>query len=198
MLIVDNGRIVKARSRREVEDLAAKARRDLQLSDDGRVSMLGIIDGALYDTVEGYRFEVREDHEMGLMEGLTDDQKPIIYLKESVNRALERGDGRARMTAAHEFGHLYMHCGAPAFRAFSTRYDPLYDPERQADIFAAAFLMPEKGFRRCKTLIEAMNTFGVSRNAATCRARKLNHRFEDFGSVEAPKKKKGTRKSKSP
>jgi Zn-dependent peptidase ImmA (M78 family) len=196
---VDNGRIVKSRSRRQVEALAAKARRDLQLSEDGRVSMLGILDEALYESTEGYRFEVRADREMGLMEGLTDDQKPIIYLKESVNRALERGEGRARMTAAHEFGHLYMHSGAPTFRAFSTGYDPLSDPERQADIFAAAFLMPETGFRRCKTINEAMNTFGVSREAATCRARKLNHRFvEERRHVLTVKKKKGTRKSKSP
>lgn len=194
---MDNGRIVKPRTRKQLEALAAKARRDLQLSDDGRVSMLGIIDDALYDTVEGYRFEVRTDREMGMADGLTDDVKPIIYLKESVNRALERGDGRARMTAAHEFGHLYMHMGAPVFRAFSPKYDPLCDPERQADIFAEAFLMPEAGFKRCRTIREAMETFGVSKDAAHYRARKLHHRFDSpkQGSGRAKKKGHGMRRT---
>lgn len=193
---MDNGRIVLPRSRKEVEALAAKARRDLNLSAGGRVSMLPILEQVLYEVYDNYDFRVREDREMGRMEGLTDDRDPIIYLKSSTYNALERGDGRARMTAAHEFGHLLMHCGMPTFRAFSETYEPLYDPERQANIFAAAFLMPESAFRQCRTVRQAMKAFGVSRDAALCRARTIHHRFDSERPILTVKKKKETSKKR--
>lgn len=179
---MDSGRIVTPRTRREIERLAMQARHDLELSPNSRVAMLPILEQVLYEVLTDkdykYDFRVREDREMGKCDGLTDDQKPIIYLKDSVYRSLERGEGRARFTAAHEFGHLYMHCGLPTFRAFTEEYDPLTDPERQANLFAAAFLMPEEAFRRCKTVREAMKAFGVSQDAALCRSRRLQHPLE--------------------
>jgi len=196
---VDNGRIVRPRTARQIERLAADARSALGLSQDGRISMQPLLEQVLYEILEGYDFRVCDDKDMAQMEGLTDDREPIIYLKASTYHALERGDGRARMTAAHEFGHLLMHCGAPTFRAFSEVYEPLCDPERQANIFAAAFLMPAEAFKRCRTVNEAMRRFGVSRDAATLRARKLNHSFEPGRSIlTTVKKKKETSKRRSP
>lgn len=195
---MDNGRIVQARTAREVEELAANTREALGLSATGRVAMLPLLEHVLYEVLDEYDFRVEEDRSMGSLEGLTDDQHPIIYLKSSVYNALERGDGRARMTAAHEFGHLLMHCRMPTYRAFSDRYEPLYDPERQANIFAAAFLMPREAFVRCRTVREAMKTFGVSRDAANCRARKLNHYFAPDRKVLTVVKKKGYSKRRTP
>ncbi|EQB09676.1 hypothetical protein L284_18870 [Novosphingobium lindaniclasticum LE124] len=166
--------------------------------------MLPILEQVLYEVIEGYDFRVCEDREMGNMEGLTDDLKPIIYLKNSTYLALERGENRPRMTAAHEFGHLLMHCQMPTYRAFSTEYDPLYDPERQANVFAAAFLMPEDAFRRCTTVKEAMKAFGVSADAVLVRARNLEHKLTQERAILTVKpvrklnKKKGTSKRKSP
>jgi Zn-dependent peptidase ImmA (M78 family) len=166
--------------------------------------MVPLLEHVLYEVIPDYDFRVREDRLMGCLEGLTDEREPVIYLKESVYRALERSDGRARMTAAHELGHLLMHCGMPTYRAFSAGYDPLYDPERQANVFAAAFLMPAEAFGRCRTAREAMKKFGVSRDAATCRARNLRHKFEEDRPILSIRptatvnKKKGTSKRQSP
>ena len=77
------------------------------------------------------------------------------------------------MTAAHELGHLMMHSRQPVGLAFMRKADPQVDPERQADIFAAAFLMPESQFRQVRSIEDAMSRFGVSRDAASCRARSL-------------------------
>lgn len=195
---MDNGRIVQPRTKREIEALASQVRSILGLSKDGRVSMQPILEQVLYEVIEDYDFRVCEDHEMGKMEGLTDDQKPIIYFKDSAYRALERGDPRARMTGAHEFGHLLLHCGAPTYRAFSTGYDPLFDPERQANVFAAAFLMPEGAFRKCRTVTEAMTKFGVSRDAALCRARNLRHKFDVVRPLLTLRKKRGTSNRRFP
>lgn len=195
---MDNGRIVHPRTAKEVEALAADARAALGLSDSARVAMLPLLEQVLYEVLDEYDFRVCEDREMSHMEGLTDDRVPIIYLKASVYNALEKGDPRSRMTAAHEFGHLLMHCGMPTFRAFSETYEPLYDPERQANIFAAAFLMPADAFKKCQTLRQAMTTFGVSKDAAMLRARKLRHHFQPARPILTVKKKRGTSKRQSP
>ncbi len=194
---MDNGRIVYPRSRKQLEEIAANVRANLGLSAGGRVSMQPLLEETLYDVLDDYGFQVRRDKEMGHMDGLTDDRKPIIYLKESVYHRLERGEGSARMIAAHEFGHLVLHCGMPTFRAFSEEYQPLYDPERQANIFAAAFLMPETSFRKCVTVREVMRRFGVSQDAAMYRARILKHKFEQSRPILTVKKK-GTSKRQSP
>ncbi|MDF0489226.1 ImmA/IrrE family metallo-endopeptidase [Sphingomonas sp. H39-1-10] len=198
MKVVDNGRIVAPRSRREVELTAFSVRSGLGLSPGGRVSMQPLLEETLYEVIDGYDFRVRSDRDMRGLYGLTDERDPIIYLSSSVYSALERGEGHARMTAAHEFGHLMLHCGLPTYRAFSDQYEPLYDPERQANIFAAAFLMPEASFRRCATAREAMRKFGVSLDAATCRARKLQHKFLPDRPILSIGKKKGSSKRRTP
>lgn len=195
---MDNGRIVQPRSKKEIERLAGQVREALGLSSDGRVSMLPILEHVLYEIFEDYDFRVCEDREMGKAEGLTNDREPVIYLSNSTYKALENAEPRARMTGAHEFGHLLMHCGMPHFHALSTGYDPLYDPERQANIFAAAFLMPAEAFRRCRTVREAMKRFGVSQDAVLCRARNLKHRFAAVRPILTVKKKRGTSKRQSP
>jgi Zn-dependent peptidase ImmA (M78 family) len=154
--------------------------------------MLPILEHVLYDVIDGYDFQVEEDAIMGRLEGLTDTQRPIIKLRNSVYLALERGDGRSRFTAAHEFGHLVLHCGLPTYRAFSDEYQPLHDPERQANIFAAAFLMPRQAFLACRSVREAMTKFGVSQDAVSCRARILHHRLEPTRPILTVAKKKGT------
>lgn len=193
-----NDRIVAPRSKRQVEAIAEQVRLALDLDLDGRVAMMPILEQVLYDTIDGYEFHVEEDRVMGQLEGLTDTQRPIIKLRNSVYQALERGDGRARFTAAHEFGHLVLHCGLPTYRAFSDQYQPLYDPERQANIFAAAFLMPAKAFRTCRTVKQAMTNFGTSHEAVMCRARNLNHRLEPLRPILTVIKKKGSSKRRTP
>lgn len=172
-----NHRIVRPLTAREVEDIADFARASLGLDPEDRVSMTPLLEQFLYDVIDGYEFQVAEDSEMGDLDGLTDSTRPVITLKNSVYHALQRGDTRARMTAAHEFGHLLMHCRMPVGYASTSKYDPLRDPERQADIFAGAFLMPRAAFVRCQSVNEVRRKFGVSLDAALCRARRLKHRL---------------------
>ena len=193
-----NDRIVAPRTKREVETIAEEVRLALDLDLSGRVSMLPILEHVLYDVIDGYAFQIEEDSVMGRLEGLTDNQRPIIKLKNSVYLALERGDGRSRFTAAHEFGHLVLHCGLPTYRAFSKDYQPLHDPERQANIFAAAFLMPRQAFMACRTVKEAMKKFGVSQDAVHCRARNLRHRLEQKRPILTVVTNKGSSKRRTP
>lgn len=63
------------------------------------------------------------------------DERAFVLL----NRRKQDGS-RARFDAAHELGHLVLHRG----RDFEN--EPNDEAEREADAFASAFLLPEKGF----------------------------------------------------
>ena len=184
-------RVVAPRSAREVEQIAIEARLHLGLAPGDRVSMTPLLEQVLYDVLKDYDFQVEDDAVMGDVDGLTDSRRPIIKLKNSVYAALQRAEPRARMTAAHEFGHLLMHCQMPTYYASSAKPDPLRDPERQADIFASAFLMPREAFIECRTVSEVRRRFGVSKDAALCRARRLHHKLEELRPTLTIRGKKG-------
>lgn len=166
-------RVVQARSRKELERRAERVRADFGLKPDDRVDMAKLMDFGLIGLIDGYEMHVAENATLGAAEAVTDLLKPVVTFSARTYDALCRGDARARMTAAHELGHLMLHSGQPVGLAFSRRDDPQIDPERQADVFAAAFLMPERAFRKIRSIEAAMTRFGVSRDAACCRARQL-------------------------
>lgn len=157
--------------------------------------MAKLLDLGLMGLINGYELRVAPDNDMGDAEAVTDLNKPVITFGATAYAALYRGEPRARMTGAHELGHLMMHSQQAVGLAFMKNDDPLVDPERQADVFAAAFLMPEAAFRRMTSIDEAMRYFGVSRDAATCRARKLRMNWLVIGRrppiVRTSAKKKG-------
>jgi hypothetical protein len=191
-------RIAKPLTRDEVEEAAWNARADLGLRPFERVPVAHVLDLVLPHLFENYQFRVADRGSLGNAEAITHPVDPIITFDEKVHRELEQDRPRARMTGAHELGHLLMHTGQ-TFMAFMTKPDPRVDIERQADIFGAAFLMPECAFRQVKSISEAMRRFGVSRDAACCRARSLKMHWLIRGKA-APKqlKKKGYSKRRTP
>lgn len=185
-------RVVSPRSRAEIEHVAADVRFVLGIGDTDHVDMARLLDLALPDLIDDYEFRVADNDRMGEAEALTDLNRPIITMANTTYEALCRGEWRARMTAAHELGHLMMHSQRPTYLAKLRKHDPLIDPERQADIFAAAFLMPDEAFRRVSSIEEAMEVFGVSRDAACYKARRLGlYRKLVFKAGPRPTKKKG-------
>ena len=166
-------RVVGARSRKDIEGLASRVRAGLGLGPHDYVNMANLVDLGLAGLFDDYEMHIAENKKLGAAEAVTDLNRPVITFSERTYDLLCRDDRRARMTAAHEVGHLLMHSQQPVGLAFLRKDDPLIDPERQADVFAAAFLMPEIAFRKAKTIEAAMDMFGVSRDAASYRARTL-------------------------
>ena len=122
--------------------------------------------------IEQYEFRVVEPGALGAAEAITDVARPIITFDLATYNALLRDDYRARMTGIHELGHLLLHTGQTGM-AFMPRKDSSVDLERQADMFASAFLMPEFAFREMTSIRAVIKRFGVSRDAACYRARTL-------------------------
>lgn len=172
------GRIVRPLTRAQIEAEAAAVRGYLGLEPHSRVSMLPLLEHVLDEAIPDFEFRVVENGHLGAADAVTDTVRPIIAMTDRTYRRLRNGDGWARMTAAHELGHLMLHCGMPHLYAHGGHNDPLTCPERQADIFAAAFLMPANAFRYIRSLAEARDRFGVSTSAAICRARHVGVRLD--------------------
>jgi hypothetical protein len=121
-----------------------------------------------YDLV----FSVLPETVLGPDEGRTYPDPRIIQLREDVYDRLIAGEPRARFTAMHEVGHLFLHEGVPLRRAaVPTNHKPFEDSEWQSDAFAAEFLMPVDMILRLKykTAAAASDEFGVSLKAAMIR-----------------------------
>jgi hypothetical protein len=127
------------------------------------------------------------------LEGITDCVEREITLPPHVYRGMELGNGRCRFVGGHEFGHALLHVdelGARAGLKYANGCDVLLarrsdikaykNPEWQADVFAAAVLMPESMVRlvvrdvpRDRMVAAVMKTFAVSRPAAQYRLERL-------------------------
>lgn len=192
-------RVVRARTRNEIEEIAWRARSDLGLAPRDRVPVCKIIESSLPRLIPDFYMQIAEEGELGGAEAVTDLHRPIITFAPSAYERLYRDKPRARMTGLHELGHLLMHTQQPVGLAFMKKYDARVDPEAQADMFASAFMMPEFAFREVDSIEEAMHRFGVSRAAACYRARTLGlYRTLVVKPKPKHKKKKGFSRRQTP
>ena len=191
-------RVARPLSREQIEDMAWKARNDFGLGPFDRVPVAHLLELVVPKLIPNYEIRVEDAGVLGGAEAITDAVRPIITFDEHVYEGMRRDQARYRMTGIHELGHLLLHTGQTGL-AFMAKPDPRVDLERQADIFAEAFMMPECAFRQVGSIREARDHFGVSRDAACYRARALNMSWMIRGK-RAPRrlKKKGYDRSRTP
>lgn len=194
----NSAHFVEPRSRRQIEAIADAVREVLGISKGARIAMQPVLEFALDDLVEGAYYDIANDTDLGGAEGMTHGTEPVIVLSASCYMRLGRSDNRARMTVAHELGHLLLHSGQRVFHFSEPMNDNRFDPEWQADQFAAALLMPREAFSRMRTVKQAMKTFGVSKAAAIRRARVIGIRLSDGCHNFGRRKKKGHGMTRTP
>lgn len=182
---------VTRRTEKQIEQLANSVRRELGVEPSARLAMQPVLEFALDDMIPGAYLQVLNDNEMAGAEGRTDWHQPVISLSASTYTDLGRGRARARMTAAHELGHLLMHTQRPVYHYRTKSRDHRVSPEWQANYFASCLLMPAEPFRKMRMVQQAMRAFGVSRWAALYRARHLGVVLADTAPTSRPSKKKG-------
>lgn len=146
---------------RDVEDLADEARQYFSLGDGPVPHMVRLLESRGVIVTQ-----IRAETERVSAFSCPLPTRPVVVL--STNKD---DKGRSRMDAAHELGHLVMH------------HEP--DPgsqtiERQANAFAAAFLMPRASIERhlprrlnWNALLQLKETWGVSLAALLYRSRTL-------------------------
>lgn len=112
-----------------------------------------------------FTFDVKERYEMKGDLGLTVPSENAIYLRRDVYEGALANNAVDRFTVAHEIGHHFIHHDVPVvFHKANRRrtIKPQVDSEWQANIFAAALMMPINRLRKCRSIQEAAVKFGMT------------------------------------
>lgn len=180
--------LVKPRSDPEIQRLASRLLEYFGESNRDHVDVLACLTKGAIWTVRGEKrlnYEIRPDSEMGPDDAVTVYTKGIITIavKRSVHKAARLGDGRARLTLAHELGHAVMHDEAPKSRKAGAvggarpKWIKAYESaERQATVFAVAFLINDAVAETLPDVKEIAVHFGVSFQCAEIYFEKLTER----------------------
>lgn len=169
---------VNKRLDHQVRAIATKVKADYKADGHYPVNVIRCLNSGTILTEFGRKnlaFKVVEDSELGEDDGRTEIIADVVHItvKRSVYQKAELGDGRARMTLAHELAHGVMHPGAPKFRGTGesgttilSRLQATVSAEHQAKVFAAAFLIDDKTAAQIGIAEEVSVFFLVSLEAA--------------------------------
>lgn len=172
---------VSPRSSREIELLTLAWRDALGVSERWVPDVIRILEIDLPKYCRQFALVVRPDGEMGDAEAYTEINPPHIAVRASVYQLARAQNGRARMTFAHEFGHLVMHPSEVANLRSEGVLQRAYEIPRfksaewQARKFASLFLMPTDIVRQFGTARDLSESCKVSLQAAEIRFQEVGH-----------------------
>ena len=137
--------IVEPKSRKDLRGFARALRKKLGVDNELRIRIEALLD-VLAEIFEDFSSEIICDNELPPnIHADTDIRTGHIRIKESVYEGACDGDGRDRMTIAHEIAHYFTlcFCGFRLQRNFNHKIvKSYYDPEWQAKCFAGEFMIP--------------------------------------------------------
>jgi len=131
----------------------------------GRFPIIDFIEFVLPKVMTNFEFSVEDGESLGDNHGLTYPDDRIIILREDVYHGAIAGNGRDRMTAAHELGHLLLHKNIPLAKS-DNRIQAFESSEWQANCFAGELLIPFEQLNVDGDLQDIANFYGVSLEAA--------------------------------
>lgn len=160
--------VVEPKSRKELRHLANLLRRRLGLEKALWIPIVEILD-VLGEVFSDFSFEIVPDRELSPgIHAETNIKNGHITIRESVYERACDGEGRDRMTIAHEIAHFFTvcYCGFRLQRNFSRKAIPAFiDPEWQAKCFAGEFMISSQLTKNMSTR-EIVKQCGVSWDAA--------------------------------
>lgn len=130
-------------SRQNIRDYVYMLKKEVGLQNVLYFPVLQFVENVLPVLVSDFQFEVVTESEMGNKHGETYPSKNLIRIREDIYLRAAQGEGRDRLTIAHEIGHLFMHeddAIALCRLAPDERLKPFEDPEWQADAFGGELL----------------------------------------------------------
>jgi len=105
--------------------------------------VMEVIEFALPQILPDFEYQVASEKDLGQTHGLTFPQQSIIILREDVYEGALSGNGRDRMTVAHEIGHLLMHKDIAFARSEpNVEIAAFESSEWQAKCFSGELLVP--------------------------------------------------------
>lgn len=167
--------MVEAKSRSDFRNLARVFRKHLQLDNEIYFPIVKLLD-VMTELFDDFNYEIVENKVMPKnVHADTNIKTCCIHIKESVYEGACNGEGKDRMTIAHEIGHYLTLCffGFKFERNFGGVEIPAFrDPEWQAKCFAGELMVPAhlvKGM----SVTEIAKQCGVSYDAACVQYRHL-------------------------
>jgi len=157
-------------SRRDIQRFVYSLKKKVGLENELYFPVIEFLENVLPMIIPDFNYEIVSENEMGNKHGETYPSKNLIRIREDVYDRAVAGEGRDRLTVAHEIGHLFMHeddCVALCRLEPDEKLKPFEDPEWQADCFGGELLASSyliKGMRAC----EVEERCGVSGAAARC------------------------------
>ncbi len=168
--------MVEAKSRADLRCLARTFREHLHLDDVLYFPIVELLD-VMTKLFNDFNYEIVEDKVLSKrVHADTNIRTGHIRIKESVYDGACNGEGRDRMTIAHEIGHYFTlcFCGFRLERNFSGGKIPMYrDPEWHAKCFAGELLVPAHRVKGM-TAHEIAKQCGVSYDAAQTQYKHLS------------------------
>ena len=168
--------IIEPKSRDNLRELTLILRRFLNLENEKYFPVTELLD-VLAEIFDNFSYEIVKDSELPPgTHAITNTSTGHILIKESIYEGACNGNGRDRMTIAHEVGHYFTicFCGFKFERNFTNKkVDAYRDPEWQAKCFAGELLIPAhlmKGY----SIEEIVKECGVSYDAAKVQYKKIN------------------------
>lgn len=147
---------VEPKSRKDLRQLADALREMFHLEDKVYFPIVQLLD-VLPEYIPDFTYEIVDDDEFDKnVHADTDIVHNHIRIKESVYIGADDGNGRDRMTIAHEVCHLVT-LGVLGFRLqrnFSKELKPYEDPEWQAKCMAGELMVNKK-------LVEDLSAFDI-------------------------------------
>ncbi len=149
-------------SRRIIENFAEYVRQQIGLNNNLYVPIIKILEHIIPRLDPSFQLETLYENEMNNEYARYCPQTNTLSIRQDVYMLACNDDPRHRFTVAHELGHYFMHDDITAFsRCESNANIPTFrDPEWQANVFAAAFLMP-------KRLIKGMTPLQIAQSCKT-------------------------------
>jgi hypothetical protein len=169
---------VTKRSDHQIRGIGYRTKSDYKADNRRPVNIIKHLQSGRILTIQGQRkliYRIVDDREMVDSDGRTDftPEAIVISVKRSVHDKANWGDGRSRMTLAHELGHGVMHPGAAKFRRADavgttsiSSINATESAEHQAKVFASAFLIDDTFAATLTNAEEISEQFGVSTTAA--------------------------------
>jgi hypothetical protein len=181
-----HGVLVPPRGIKEIRREAESIRAGVNLAAAEPFPVLAFLEHAMPVAFPAFDYEIVEelphqDEACAYPDGCQEHPDgPLIRLTLEVYEGAYTGNGRARMTVAHECAHVILHRQVAVHPRGPRGSDlkPYRNSEWQATQLAAELLMPPVSLERHTNIIEFCRRMGVSRQAAQLRATKLIERCE--------------------
>ena len=155
-------------SRENIKRYVRYIKKKTGFEDELYFPIIDFMENVLPEWIDGFNYEIVSKQEMGSLHGETFPNKNLIRIREDVYERAVAGEGRDRLTIAHEIGHLLFHeedSVALCRMDPNEKLKPYEDPEWQAMALAAEIMCDARLVRHMSP-DQIKETCGVSWTAA--------------------------------